>query len=277
MTIFTGTAGFSYQDWKGTFYPPGTRDHEMLEEYARNFPVVEINSTYYAVPKPEMFLSMARRTPPEFVFNVKAYREMTHERGRVEAFDEFRKAVRPLVDHGKLGCVLLQFPWAFKNSGESTRYLKQSAARMEGLDTVVEFRHASWQTEGTFEHLRSLGLGYCCVDEPRLEGLMSPLAVVTSPTGYVRFHGRNAENWWGDDRPAWQRYDYLYDEKELSEWLPGIEEMSDKADRVYVIFNNHYKGQAPANARQFERMLRAELGEAAVREGYDPGGGSLFE
>lgn len=277
MTIYTGTAGFSYPDWKGTFYPKGIRERDMLSEYARSFPVVEINSTYYAVPKPEMFLSMARRTPPEFLFNVKAYRELTHETGRAEAFDEFRKAIRPLEDHGKLGSILLQFPWAFKNTAESRNYLKGAAARLEALDTVIEFRHVSWQAKETFEMLKSLGLGYCCVDEPRLKGLMAPAAVVTGDVGYIRFHGRNAENWWGKDRAAWQRYDYLYNEDELREWVPKVDDMSGKADRVYVIFNNHFKGQAPANARAFERMLRAELAGVDIAEGFEPGGGSLFE
>jgi uncharacterized protein YecE (DUF72 family) len=261
MTIYVGTAGFSYSDWKGNFYQPTTRQSSMLEEYARHFPVVEVNSTYYAIPEPERINSMAKRTPPRFQFNVKANREMTHEIGNgKKVFEDFRRAIRPLEDHGKLGCVLAQFPWAFKNSEQNRRYLQKLAERLSGLDTVVEFRNASWETDETLDLLSSLGLGYCCVDEPRLKGLPSPRVALTSRIAYVRMHGRNADNWWAQGRESWERYDYLYSEEELAEWLPRIEDLSDNSDRVYVIFNNHYKGQAPTNARTFEQMLRALLG-----------------
>ena len=261
MTIYVGTAGFSYSDWKGNFYPPALRQSSMLEEYARHFPVVEINSTYYAIPEPERINSMAKRTPPRFQFNVKANREMTHEIGNgKKVFEDFRRAIRPLEDHGKLGCVLAQFPWAFKNGEQNRRYLSKLAERMGGLETVVEFRNASWETDETLDLLSSLGLGYCCVDEPRLQGLPSPRVALTSRIAYVRMHGRNADNWWAQGRESWERYDYLYSEEELAEWLPKIEDLSDNSDRVYVIFNNHYKGQAPTNARTFEQMLHALLG-----------------
>ena len=276
--IYIGTSGFSYDDWVGPYYPVDLAKKDWLAFYAKEFKALEINFTYYRMPNARTLAGMARKVPSDFLFTVKATQEMTHTRDAdAGLFPQFVDALQPLVEQGKFGAILAQFPSSFHNTPENVGYLKAFRARWGELPVVVEFRNAQWLTEATFALLREHSLGFCCVDEPRLEGLMSPLAVVTSPTGYVRFHGRNAENWWGDDRPAWQRYDYLYDEKELSEWLPGIEEMSDKADRVYVIFNNHYKGQAPANARQFERMLRAELGEAAVREGYDPGGGSLFE
>lgn len=261
MTVYVGTAGFSYGDWKGPFYPREIRQSAMLEHYARHFPLVEINSTYYAVPPPERMNAMALRTPPWFIFNVKANREMTHEIGNgARAFEGFRRAVRPLEDHGKLGCVIAQFPWAFKRTTANEGYLEKLAQRLEGMDTVVEFRHDSWESGETLEMLSSLGLGYVCVDEPRLKGLPSPRVAITSDTAYLRMHGRNAETWWAKDRESWERYDYLYSEEELAGWLPGVEKMGEQADRVYVIFNNHYKGQAPANARAFEQMLQAILG-----------------
>jgi uncharacterized protein YecE (DUF72 family) len=280
MTIYVGTAGFSYNDWKGNFYPPGISQSSMLQEYARHFPVVEINSTYYAIPEPERINSMARRTPPRFQFNIKANREMTHEIGNGKrVFEEFRRAIRPLEDHGKLGCVLAQFPWAFKNTEKNRRYLQGLAERLAGLDTVVEFRNASWETDEVLDLLSASGLGYCCVDEPRLKGLPSPRIALTSRVGYVRMHGRNAENWWAQGRESWERYDYLYTEEELAEWLPRIEDLTDNSDRVYVIFNNHYKGQAPTNARTFEQMLRALIGSELYTV-EEPGGevppGQLF-
>jgi uncharacterized protein YecE (DUF72 family) len=271
MTVFVGTAGFSYSDWKGNFYPRDMKQSAMLEEYARHFPLVEINSTYYAIGEPGMFDAMARRTPAWFLFNVKANREMTHEPVEgTKAFDEFRRAIRPLEDHGKLGCVLAQFPWGFKRTGQNARYLEKLAAGLEGVDTVVEFRNAGWEADETLDLLSALGLGYCCVDEPRLEGLPSPRVAMTSRIAYLRLHGRNAANWWARDREPWERYDYLYSEQELAQWLPGVEKMSENSDRVYVIFNNHYKGQAPTNARTFERMLTELLGD----EVFGPGGGA---
>jgi uncharacterized protein YecE (DUF72 family) len=262
MTVYVGTAGFSYPDWKGNFYPRDIGQSAMLEDYSLHFPVVEINSTYYAIPDPRRMNSMARRTPPWFLFNVKANREMTHDISNGDgAFTDFRKAIRPLQDHGKLGCVLAQFPWGFKSTAQNAGYLEKLAGRLEGIETVVEFRNAGWENDETLDLLSSLGLGYCCVDEPRLRGLPSARVVMTSRTAYLRMHGRNAENWWAEGRQSWERYDYLYSEEELAEWLPGVEKMSDSSDRVYVIFNNHYKGQAPTNAHTFEQMLRALLGE----------------
>lgn len=261
MTVFVGTAGFSYNDWKGIFYPSEIRNNSMLEFYARHFPVVEINSTYYAIPEPERFNAMARRTPEWFLFNVKANKEMTHEIGDgEEAFKEFRRAIRPLEDHGKLGCVLAQFPWGFKRTVPNERYMEKLAKRLEGVATVVEFRNSQWENDETLDMLSALGLGYVCVDEPRLKGLLSPRVAITGDTAYLRMHGRNAEAWWAKGRESWERYDYLYSDEELAEWLVGVEKMDENSDRVYVIFNNHYKGQAPANARTFEHMLQAIIG-----------------
>lgn len=268
MTVFVGTAGFSYKDWKGVFYSPETKPRDMLEVYSSVFPVVEINSTYYAIPTPDRIRAMAERTPLDFQFTVKANREMTHEISKYAAvFDSFRKAIRPLQDHGKLGCVLAQFPWGFKNTRDNREYLELFSQRMSGVDTVVEFRNGEWEAEATYGLLSELGLGYCCVDEPKLKGLVSPRVEVTGSLGYVRFHGRNRETWWDRNRESWERYDYLYGERELEEWVPKVEDLDEKSDRVYVIFNNHYKGQAPTNARMFEKMLREILGEGLFSYG----------
>jgi len=279
MAVYIGTAGFSYKDWKGNFYPGDIKPAAMLSEYSRRFPVVEINSTYYSVPSPRSMDTMARRTPPGFQFTVKANRGMTHETGGgYGVFDRFNEALKPLADHGKMGCVLAQFPWGFKNTGENRDYLGVLAERLDGIDTVVEFRNAGWEEEETFSLLSGLGLGYCCVDEPRMKGLVSPRVEVTGRLGYVRFHGRNYQTWWGKDREPWERYNYRYSKEELAEWVPRVEEVSEGSDRTYVIFNNHYKGQAPANARMFEKMLRGVLGDRLYNTGWEgPGKGTLFE
>lgn len=265
MTVYVGTAGFSYKDWKGNFYPEDIRNQDMLGAYSLSFPVVELNSTYYAIPRPERLAAMAQRTPTDFQFNVKANRQMTHEIGEnSRVFDDFRRSIRPLEDHGKLGCVLAQFPWGFKDKSSNRDYLRRLAGELEGIDTVVELRNGEWETKETFELLREEDLGYCCVDEPRLKGLMSSRVEVTSSVGYVRFHGRNAGTWWGREREAWERYNYSYGEEELSGWVPKVEEVAKHSERTYVIFNNHFKGQAPTNARMFEDMLRGVLGDSLL-------------
>jgi uncharacterized protein YecE (DUF72 family) len=277
MTVYVGTAGFSYKDWVGNFYPVEIQSRRMLEAYAEHFPVVEINSTYYAIPAPDRLASMAGRTPTDFQFTVKANRAMTHEIGsEPDVFKRFRAALRPLSDHGKLGCVLAQFPWGFKDKEENRSYLEVLARGLEGMDTVVEFRNSDWEADETFALLSELGLGYCCVDEPRLKGLVSGRVAVTGQVGYVRFHGRNASVWWDQKRESWERYNYLYSEGELGEWVPKIQDISEKSDRTYVIFNNHYKGQAPTNARMFEDMLRNVLGDDIFISRTE-GSGKLFE
>jgi uncharacterized protein YecE (DUF72 family) len=257
--IYIGTAGFSYQDWKGPFYPELQDKKNMLEYYSSRFPVVEINSTWHARPSPKSILSMARRTTPQFQFIIKAYKGLTHayEDNR-EEFERFRELLRPMEDHGKLACVLAQFPWGFKNNAGNRDYLRLFRERLPSQDIVVEFRNERWITGETLELLRELGMGFCCVDEPRLKGLVKPHVHITSNLGYVRFHGRNYQTWWDRGRESWERYDYLYNEEELGEWIPGLTQLDEAAERTYAIFNNHYRAKAARNAAMLARMLPPE-------------------
>ncbi len=257
--IFIGTAGFSYQDWKGAFYPERQDKKSMLEYYSSRFPVVEINSTWHALPSPNSTLSMARRTAPHFQFIIKAYKGLTHAReDNAEEFKLFRDVLRPMEDHGKLACVLAQFPWGFKNNERNREYLRLFRERLPSQDTVVEFRNEGWITDETLDLLRELSMGFCCVDEPRLKGLVKPHVILSGDTGYVRFHGRNYETWWDSARKSWERYDYLYSEEELAEWVPGLLRLDDEASRTFAIFNNHYRGKAPRNAVILAGMLPRE-------------------
>lgn len=257
--IYIGTAGFSYQDWKGHFYPADQDKRYMLEYYSTHFPVVEVNSTWHALPSPRTLLSMARRTPDRFHFVVKAYQGLTHRyQDNEEDFRRFLEVIRPLEDYGKLGCVLAQFPWGFKNTPANRDYLRRLRELLPGRELVVEFRHEGWITDETLELLRELNMGFCCVDEPRLKGLVRPHVFLTSRIGYVRFHGRNYEAWWDRSRESWERYDYLYSEDELREWVPGLLELDRGAERTYAIFNNHYRGKAPRNAVMLASLLPPE-------------------
>jgi uncharacterized protein YecE (DUF72 family) len=257
--IYLGTAGFSYPDWKGRFYPERFESRHMLEFYSARFPVVEVNSSWYAIPPPSRFASMASRTPDGFRFVVKAYQGITHQvPGRPEDFRAFLSAIRPLEEKAKLAAVLVQFPWGFKNTPDNRSYLESLRERMGDLAVVVEFRNQGWAVEATWELLRELKMAFCCVDEPPLKGLMEPRAVFTAEPAYVRFHGRNRLAWWDRGRESWERYDYLYSREELEEWTGKVRELASQAKDVYLIFNNHYRGQAVRNARMMAGLLPPE-------------------
>lgn len=256
MDIRIGTSGYSFRDWVGTFYPPGTRPGAMLDYYAGRFSTLEVNVTYYRIPSAGAFRRMADRTPPDFDFIVKAHGDMTHKRSLDAAlYDEFRRAIEPLREAGKFRGVLAQFPWGFRRTVENRRFLASLHEAMGGLPLFVEFRHASWLDEKVYEALAERGIGYCSVDEPQLEGLLPPEARLTTDTGYVRFHGRNAETWWGG---GGDRYNYDYSEAELREWAAKIQALSDRANRVYIFFNNCHAGHAAKNARLMEQMMLGE-------------------
>ena len=252
--ILLGTSGYSYDDWIGPYYPEGIGKTEMLPFYAREFKTTEINYTYYRMPSARTLGAMADKVPADFVFSVKASKELTHEREDPALFMQFRQALQPLIDQKKLGSVLAQFPNSFKPSDENRDYLRVFRERMGDLPVTVEFRHAGWITDETLDLLRANNLGYCCVDEPHLKGLIPPIAVATAPLAYVRFHGRNAQKWWQHDE-AWERYSYSYKPEELAEWVPKIEHLAQEAPTTYVYTNNHYRGQAVDTVRQLKLLL----------------------
>jgi uncharacterized protein YecE (DUF72 family) len=253
--IRLGTSGYSYDDWKGYFYPESLPKPEMLTFYSRELRSTEVNFTYYAMPNPRTLAAMAKKTPDDFVFTLKATKEMTHDRTADQnLFNSFRLALEPLIEVGKFGCVLAQFPNSFHPEAGSRDYLRQFKERLTDLPVVVEFRNSAWLSEATFDLLRELNLGFCCVDEPRLKGLLPPLAVATSSIAYVRFHGRNAKQWWQHEE-AWQRYDYSYSDEELAEWVPKIAALNREVATTYVFTNNHWHGQAVQTVRQLKFLL----------------------
>ena len=149
MDIRIGTSGFSYDDWRGYFYPEDLPKNQMLSYYAERFPVVEVNATYYALPSPAMFAQMARKVPVGFEFVVKANKEMTHaEEPQPEVFAAFRAALEPLRESGCLGCVLGQFPWSFRNTPENRDALRRFREELDAIPGVVEFRNSGWSKEG---------------------------------------------------------------------------------------------------------------------------------
>lgn len=270
--IFVGTSGYSMRDWVGPFYPPGTTSAEMLGRYARTFPAVEINATYYRLPPASTFASMVRRTPPGFRFVVKLTGTLTHG-GNVGSSDgprhpvaategcrAFLEAVRPLEDAGRLDGILLQFPYRFRSSAANRARISSLRAALGPRPLFAEFRHVSWAVEPTFAFLRDQEIGFCVVDEPRLPGLFPPLVRQTTDVAYFRFHGRNAERWWDGDNST--RYDYLYDDAELREWARTIHDTAARTRQTFVFFNNCHAGSAPRNAEQMQAILGQLYGGA---------------
>lgn len=258
MTICVGTAGYSYKDWRGAFYPEGIKDSGLLEYYSTRFNMVELDFTYYHLPSSRTLQAIERKTPAGFTFLVKAYKGMTHElppsAEREAVFHAFREAVRPLDEAGKLGCVLLQYPFGFKPLSQTASHWQWSVDRLKPWPVAVEFRNSAWLTADTFAALRAAGAGFCAVDEPRLPGLVPPVAVSTGPPAYVRFHGRNAAKWW-KHKEAWERYDYLYSREELEAWVPKVRGLEAETGTAYVVFNNCHAGQAASNALLMRELL----------------------
>jgi uncharacterized protein YecE (DUF72 family) len=161
-----------------------------------------------------------------------------------------------LHEAGKLGALLLQFPWSFRNSAEDRACLAGLVAKFSEYPLVVEVRHASWNVPETLEFLEERGVGFCNIDQPLIGRSMPVTAKVTSPVGYVRLHGRNYDNWFADNAETGQRYDYLYTPDELREWQRRIASVAARSKTTYVILNNHYQGKAVVNALQLASMLR---------------------
>jgi uncharacterized protein YecE (DUF72 family) len=261
--IKVGTSGFSFPDWKGTIYPPGIREREMLPFYEKElgFNVLEVNFTYYTLPSRKSFEAMSQKTSMDFEFAVKAFRGMTHEiRDKTtggwldnqEIFKNFKFSLLPLMEKKRLACVLAQFPFGFFPNRESFRYLERFKAEMEDIPLIFEFRNGMWIRDSTFQFLEKNGIGFCIVDEPKLEKLMPYLPRATSEIGYFRFHGRNP-NWF--NVPIKVRYDYLYSEGELKEFVPDVKEISRRTAKTLVFFNNCYAGSAAKNAARMAKLL----------------------
>jgi uncharacterized protein YecE (DUF72 family) len=258
--IRLGTSGFSYDDWIGPFYPQDLPRWGWLGYYGERFNTVELNVTYYRLPEHKIVAGWVKRTPDDFLFAVKAHKSLTHEREQPD-YAGYLEGLAPLVESSKLACVLAQFPHSFHATDANRAYLAQLREGLSEVPVVAEFRDQAWVSDETFGLLRRLEMGFCCVDEPRLKGLMPPVALATAPVAYVRFHGRNAAKWWRHEH-AWERYDYTYAEEELETWVPRIRELAAAAPLTLVYANNHYKGQSVDTIRKLENLLAAEQNSA---------------
>jgi uncharacterized protein YecE (DUF72 family) len=297
-----GTCSWADEALSKHWYPHGVPAGERLAYYAQHFDTVEVDSTYYRLPAEPMVAKWAERTPDDFVMHVKAFGLMTRhpvklealppdlrddaptdERGRVdrpsrefrrEVFRRFLEALEPLRSSGRLGGLLFQFPSYVVYKDASLDYIKWARELVGDDDMLVEFRHVSWFDDehraDTLAFLEDIGAANVIVDAPRIEGAknLSPtVPALTNEIAYVRFHGRNAETWNKRGGSASERFDYLYSEEELAEWVDPLRELSEQAEQAYAFFNNNATSpdgrggrmaQAAANAKALQQLLQAQ-------------------
>ncbi|TMD07080.1 MAG: DUF72 domain-containing protein [Chloroflexi bacterium] len=280
---------------KGVFYPDDARTAEdRLKFYADLFPVVEVDATYYAIPRAETAELWVERTPDRFLFDVKAYALMTGQPSEVKripkpireglpkeladklriygkdlpaelydsVFEMFREAIKPLQRAGKLGTVFLQYPrWIFP-SNEAREAILDARGRLGEMPVAVEFRNGAWfnerNAERTLRFLEDNDIPLVMVDEPQgLKSSVPPFTAVTSDRlAVVRFHGRRVETWEKKGIPVIERFRYLYDEDELADWVPQVRAAARKAAQTHVLMNNCFGNYGTTNAREFASLLR---------------------
>jgi uncharacterized protein YecE (DUF72 family) len=258
--IRVGPAGWSYQDWAGQVYPkPQPGGFDPLNYLARYFDAVEINSTFYRIPDAKMTQRSVARVAdqPDFRFTAKLWQGFTHD-GMASAQDAaaFRQAMAPLQEAGRLGAVLLQFPYRFHHTPENRASLQRLADAFRAYPLVLEIRHRSWDRPQVYDFLRGLGISFCNVDQPQVSYSIGLTDRVTSPVGYLRLHGRNVANWFAEGADAAARYDYRYPAEELRTMVDVVEVLSRQARETYLIANNHFRGQAALNALELRSQLR---------------------
>ncbi len=263
--LYIGTAGWSYDDWWGIVYPASAKrkGFDELLYLARYFNLAEINTTFYRIPNLRLIYSWLRRTEKhqDFRFSVKLYQGFTHNRETLdnEEVNAFRRAVQPLMEYGRLGVILIQFPWSFKYSEESRAWLGRIVEHFESFPLAVEVRHSSWLCREYFDFLTQHDISFVSIDQPIFGQSIKPSDFYAfNRKAYFRLHGRNRTMWFKEEAGRDERYNYLYSEDELAEWVPRVRNAEKTCDEVYIVFNNHFAGKAVANALQVKAALTGE-------------------
>jgi len=252
--IRIGPAGWSYRDWEGIVYPVRPKP-DQLSYLAGFFNTIEINNTFYRPCSTKTAESWVRRVAanPDFKFTAKVLQAFTHEKAVSDTalVKEWKEGIRPISESDRLGAVLIQFPWSFKNEPDSRDYLVRVIEAFAELNPVLEFRHSSWDDEEVLALLQHFGAGICNIDQPLIGRSLRPRAYVIGRVAYFRYHGRNYQDWFREDAGRDARYNYLY----------SPEKIDQQAEVTYAVYNNHFRGQAVVNALQ----LRQRLEEEAVK------------
>lgn len=252
--VFIGTSGYNYNDWKDVFYSKSLRPDDQLLYYSRFFNALELNFSFYQMPESYRLQRFADPSLGGMAISMKAYRGITHQPLDTAVLNLFLERIRVLEDSGVLKTVLFQFPFAFQESIDAWKTLDLIAGGDHRWVPVVEFRHDTWFTDANMQRFRDMGIAVCATDMPTLRRLPGCRFHATHPTGYIRFHGRNARHWW-HPREAWERYDYLYSRDEMLEIVPNVKRWMSRLNEAYIFFNNHYRGQAVRNAQMMMAFL----------------------
>jgi uncharacterized protein YecE (DUF72 family) len=270
MAVYIGTAGWSYPrgagKWDSVFYPKGLPNKEKLAYYAERLGAVEINNSFYRPLDPESARSWVNSTPPEFRFCTKLYNKFTHPKMFRQAggkdnqvseadYEAVKHGLEPLAKSGKLGALLVQFPPSFKAGSDALDSLEELLQRFSEYPLAVELRHRTWSDQPQGRNLlEEYGTAWVVIDEPKFKTSVRDIPL-TSRLGYLRFHGRNYQEWWRGDNES--RYNYLYSPQEQAALASEVREIAEKAADTYAFYNNHYRAKAVVNALQ----LKHELGE----------------
>ncbi|MGA8942548.1 MAG: DUF72 domain-containing protein [Thermoactinomyces sp.] len=276
--IQVGLCGWGDHD----LYPPHTKAKDKLAVYAGHFPVVEVDTTFYAIAPRARMERWSQETPASFRFVVKAYQELTGH-GRIKGapvrtwqkmVQETKDSVAPLVEAGKLQMLLFQFPPWFDCVQKHVKYIRRIREAFYSYPVAIEFRHQSWYQPGmmerTLDFLRKEELIHTICDEPQAgEGSIPPVIEATHPqAALIRFHGRNMKGWKESGRTNWRdvRYAYCYSDTELDKWARHIQTLSRKVGQITVLFNNNSEGDAAKNARQMIRKLNLDFKGLSSRQ-----------
>jgi len=270
--IRVGTAGWSYKDWQGVFYPLELQRKKIhpLEYLARFFDLVEINTSFYGHIKPELARLWSKKVAAvnkDFIFTAKLHRSFTHSpravmeptsaasiRPNDEDEAKAREGLEALAAEGKLGALLIQFPVSFKNTPLNREYLETLLRQFIEYPRVVEVRHESWNNPETLAVFIRQNVSFCNIDQPVIGLSLAPTEHVTAPVGYIRLHGRNYKEWFAAERSE-DRYNYLYSETEILEWKDKIERIAHQSEKTYVVTNNHFQARAGVNALELKSLL----------------------
>lgn len=259
--ILVGPAGWSYDDWNGIVYPAHRRKSFHEATYlAEFFDTIEINTSFYQPLRPSFAAQWLDRVAanPRFLFTAKLWQKFTHEGGTsAEDVNAVRAGFDPLHNAGRLGAVLLQFPFSFHHTPENLARLQQILESFREYPLVVEVRHSSWTRKDFHEFLHQRGVGFCNIDQPVIGRSVTPSDLATSPVGYIRLHGRRYDTWFTDDpaTPPEERYNYLYSESELEPWAERVRHVAENTRATFVVTNNHFRGKAIVNALQLIHLL----------------------
>jgi uncharacterized protein YecE (DUF72 family) len=259
--IRVGPAGWAYEDWNGIVYPkPRPRGFDPLTHLAAYFDTVEVNSTFYRPATADTARKWVARVAENdrFRFTAKAWQRFTHARDEALTRADVaaaREALDVIRDAGRLGAVLLQFPWSFKRDDDARAWLDDATRALADFPLALEVRHASWNVPAFYRELAERGIGFVNIDQPLFARSLGPSATATAPVGYVRLHGRNYEDWFREGATVEERYDYLYSADELLPWADRARQIAATAADVYVVTNNHFEGKAVANAVTLRGML----------------------